>query len=80
MPTEESIVKLLMISFRANRRAVEKEPTKMARQDVSEFTELSDDFMARNGLKKATRRRRCKNRSWYKSHRRSSKRKLVKVS
>ena len=51
VPTEESI-KVADDFFRANKRAVEKELTKMARQDVSEFTELSDDFMARNGLKK----------------------------
>ena len=53
VPTEESI-KVADDFFRANKRAVEKELTKMARQDVSEFTELSDDFMARNGLKKVT--------------------------
>ncbi len=53
VPTEESI-KVADDFFRVNKRAVEKELTKMARQDVSEFTELSDDFMARNGLKKVT--------------------------
>ena len=49
VPTEES-VKVADDFFRVNRKATEKELTEMARGDV--FGELSDDFLAANGLQK----------------------------
>lgn len=49
VPTEES-VKVADDFFRANRKAVEKELTEMARGDV--FGELSEDFLTKNGLKR----------------------------
>ena len=50
-PTEESIAAADDF-FKANRRATEKELTRLARRDVNQM-ELSDDFLKANGLKTA---------------------------
>ena len=51
VPTEESISGADNF-FRANKSATEKELTEIARGEVSEFAELTQDFLNKNGLRK----------------------------